>query len=660
MNDTFSRTIDVSAVMTLCAMLIVVSALVFMLELSRRRDRVASVDHGTRALLWAHVFYLIAAGGLELGNTTAFATSAVLVVIGTHCGLVAGYLGLRAVIERAGIARRWIWSAAAVSITQAALAVLSQNLALLFVSTSVANGFLALFFAIDIRRRARAADARPVWLLVLPFAAICAAYLFRLALVANQASESLLVISSIAIGFVFPVATLFWVFGAMALRNHRLALALDRSATRDALTGLENRAALERFKSRPLPGEGANTGRYFACLCIDLDRFKETNDSFGHAAGDAVLVETARRLSRKAMPGDRVFRIGGDEFVYWRECDDGEDHEAFIEALMADLSRPITYGKIALTVGVSIGVDLARQDAAPMNLIRRADIALNHSKERGRNRSTIYNVRLGASYDARLASLVSFRDALNREEIDAYFQPQINARTGEVTGCEALARWRHPERGILAPGEFLPLAEELGMLHLVDRRVLDLSVAAMTDWARAGTPVPRVSINVSKARLLEPSLLEDLRRRSAACPGVLAIEVLETVFVDDDRLLMWQVDTLRDIGIGIDIDDFGTGRASISAVLALRPDRIKIDRRFVMDIETSAAKRDLLISLVELCVRLNASPLIEGLETEAQIEIVRRMGSIDVQGFGVAYPMDRTDMTRWLADRTLAAEAVVE
>jgi diguanylate cyclase (GGDEF)-like protein len=657
-NDDFSRYIDVSVVMTLCALLILVSAVVLVLDMARRRSKKSGADPGTRALLWAHICYLVAAIGLEIGETAAFATSTTLVVFGTHCGLVAGYIGLRAVMEKTGLATLWIWMALGVAGAQAVLAAVTGSLALIFVTTSVINGVAGLFFALDIRRRARVVDARPVWLLVLPFTAIAIVYLFRLVLVVAGVSSSLLVVASIGIGLVFPMATVFWVFGAMSLRNHHLTRALDRFATRDALTGLENRTALERFKERLPALERRMDGRYAACLCVDLDRFKETNDSFGHGAGDVVLVETAQRLLRAARPGDKIFRIGGDEFVFWRECDAEDDLDGFIENLLAALQVPIAYGDIEVSVGASIGVDVTTEKTSPWDLIRRADIALNHSKDRGRNRSTAYTDTLGASYDARLADLKAFRDALDRDEIEAFFQPQINARTAAVSGCEALARWCHPERGVLGPGEFMPLAEELGVLHLVDRRILKLAVKAMTSWHDAGARMPQVSVNVSKARLLESSLLEDLRNSAAACPGKLSIEVLETVFVDDDRALMWQADCLREIGVGIEIDDFGTGRASISAVLTLRPDRIKIDRRFVTGIETSETKRDVLNSLIELCARLDAAPLIEGVENDAQVDIIRQFGAFDIQGYAVAKPMDTVAMADWLAqrqDRTAAS-----
>ncbi len=634
--------------MTLCAVLIVVSATVLLLDgVERRRRR---QDPATRVLLWAHVFYLLAAVGLELGSVAPFAVSASLVVVGTQCGLVAGYIGICSAVGED--APRWFWLRVAVIVAlgQATLAAVTQDLAITFVQSSVINGTLALVFALDIRKRATARHVRTTWLLVLPFAIISAVYFLRLALVGLGAPGHVVVIASIGIGLVFPMATVFWVFGAMSLRNFHLTRTLDQSATQDALTGLGNRVALERFKSRLPATERRGSGRYAACICIDLDHFKEVNDAYGHSAGDAVLVAIAERLTREARASDKIFRIGGDEFVLWRECDESDRLDIFLDDLLGKLCKPILYGRINVTIGASIGFDVSSKNNSPWDLIRRADIALYRSKDTGRNRVTRYTEDLGEAYDARLSALEAFRAALEEDQLEAFFQPQINAQTGALTGCEALARWRGPDGTVRNAAEFMPLAEELGLMQEVDRKILELAGEAVSAWAENGTPVPRISVNVSVARLLEPSLIEELSQWQADCPARLSLEVLETVFIDHDDNLAWQADGLRDIGVDLEIDDFGTGHASISAVLALQPARIKIDSIFVSEIEENSTRLGVLRSLVDLAHQLGAQPVIEGVEKDAQIETIRNLGPLEIQGFAVAHPMDFDTMTCWLTD----------
>jgi diguanylate cyclase (GGDEF)-like protein len=645
---TFDRLVDVSVVMTLCAVLICLSASVVILD--KFQQRTSEKDHGTCAILLAHAFYLLAAVGLELGRTASFSVSASLVVFGTHCGLVAGYIGTLSAIEERPPRWRWLQIAIAIALFQAATSVITQSLTLVFLVTSLINGTLAIWFSVDVFRRTRGEQGAPTWLLIVPFCGIAIGYYLRLALVLFGASSEVVVIASIGIGLVFPMATLFWVFGAMSLRNLHLNYRLDSSAKRDALTGLENRVALERFKAQLPHSERRSAGRYAACICIDLDHFKEINDTYGHAGGDAVLSEVAQRLMRLAHPLDKIFRIGGDEFVFWKECDREADLDAFLEILLRTLCEPVRYGTNNLAVGASIGLDTSNDHISPWDLIRRADIALYCSKETGRQKITRYSDQLGSVYDGRLRALEEFRTAIEKDQLAAYFQPQIDAHTGALTGCEALARWKHPNGTVLGPDAFIPLAEELGLMPQVDRRVLQLAVEAAHVWQQASTPVPRISVNVSAARLMEPGLFCELEQYTHSCPSKISIEILETVFVDNDNELGWQADKLRDLGVDIEVDDFGTGHASISAVLSLRPTRIKIARIFVSDAAQDPQQLDVLRSLVDLSKRMGSEVIIEGVETAEQLAAVQSLGPIEIQGYLIAKPMDVTSMSDWLTE----------
>lgn len=651
LETTFDRLVDVSVVMTLCAVLIVLSASVVILDKSGRREN--EKNYGTAAILCAHAFYLVAAVGLELGRTASFSISASLVVFGTHCGLVAGYIGIRSAIENKIAHWRWLQFSVVVALFLAIASVITQSMTLVFILTSVINGTLAIWFSVDIHRQTRREQGAPTWLLIVPFSAIAIGYYLRLSLVLLGASSEVVVAASIGVGLLFPMATLFWVFGAMSLRNLHLTHSLDRSAKRDALTGLENRFALERFKANLPVAERRADGRYAACICVDLDHFKEINDTYGHAGGDAVLSELAERLVRLAHPLDKIFRIGGDEFVFWKECVKGDDLDDFLEALLVTLCKPVRYGANDIAISVSIGVDTSISNSSPWDLIRRADIALYGSKDTGRKKITRYSDTLGAAYDRRLRALEEFRTALKEDQLIAYFQPQIDARTGELTGCEALARWKHPNGSVLGPDAFIAIAEELGVMPEVDRRVLQLAVAAANYWQKTSTPVPRISVNVSAARLMEPGLFDELKRCTNACASRISLEILETVFVDHHHEIDWQADNLRDLGVDIEVDDFGTGHASISAVLSLKPARIKIARTFVADIDRDPVRCDVLRSLIDLCKRMGSNVIVEGVETAEQLSVLKGLGSVEVQGYKIARPMDAMSMSEWLLSNHL-------
>ena len=415
-----------------------------------------------------------------------------------------------------------------------------------------------------------------------------------------------------------------------------------RAARRDALTGLGNRLLLEEIMAEARHADALAEGETILCLCIDMDRFKEVNDTYGHAAGDAVLKATADRIAAH-LDGDRDlgFRIGGDEFVVLRQMAADEDAERFAATLLGDLCTAVDYGAARLSIGASIGFATVDRSGPPLReAMRRADMALYRAKDQGRNRAVLYAPEIGARFDLHMRLLQDFRKAMETDQIFVEFQPQVSARTHEITGCETLARWLHPERGRIAPDVFIPLADEIGLLEALDRRVLDHALEAMAQWDAAGLHVPRVSVNVSAKRLFGGDLLNELRARPDLPGHRLAFEVLESAFIDrvDDHL-RWTIDGIQDLGIEIEIDDFGTGHASFASVFALRPDRLKLDRIFAQRLETDATRRMLTGSLIEMAHRLETRVIVEGVETLAQAEILRDLGAEDLQGYAFGRPM---------------------
>lgn len=416
----------------------------------------------------------------------------------------------------------------------------------------------------------------------------------------------------------------------------------SRAARRDALTGLGNRLLLEEIMSESRLSDALGTGETIICLCVDMDRFKEVNDTYGHAAGDAVLTATAARIAGM-IDGDRDlgFRIGGDEFVILRQMARDESAERYASALLAEICAPVDYGAARLSIGASIGFALVDRSGPPLReAMRRADMALYRAKDQGRNRAVAYAPEIGARFDTHMRLLKDFRRAMETDQIFVEFQPQVSATTREITGCETLARWLHPDRGRIAPDVFIPLAEEIGMLDALDRRVLDHALEALAGWDAAGLHVPRISVNVSAKRLFSGDLLAELAARRDLPGHRLAFEVLESAFIDRvDEQLRWTIDGLQDLGIEIEIDDFGTGHASFASVFALRPDRLKLDRIFAQRLETDPTRRMLTGSLIEMAHRLETRVIVEGVETLGQAEILRDLGAEDLQGYAFGRPM---------------------
>lgn len=647
---------DISQITTLAAVVLVFSAAMVIFDQSGRSE--GSKPFRSPPLLWAHVCFIIAAAGIELGTSLPLYLSTAIVITGALCGIVIGFIDLKATMLKQPPNWEWCKIAIGLGLAQALLVYLTGNLAATFVSSSLINASLAFYFLIMLQKSAQNSGFKAVWLLTLPFGAISLAYLARLTLIALDATAETVVLASVGIALVLPMAAMSWVFGAISLRNFHLTKDLDWSANRDPLTGLLNRASLERLTSRMPVRERRKSGRVTACICIDLDLFKEVNDTYGHEAGDTVLVAVADRLSECAKDDDKVFRIGGDEFVFWREDCDSESLNAFLADILARITAPILFGEITLRVGSSIGVHTSSATASPWDLIRCADIALYTSKEAGRNQITSYDDRLGKLHDDRLLALKEFRGAVENGQICVYFQPQLEVSTGRVSGCEALARWNHPTRGLLLPSDFMAYAVELDLLAEVDRQVLELAVSAHEAWQKCGFYIPRISVNVSASRLQNNALIFDLQERSDLPFEKLSFEVLETALIDEDPAIIWNVDSLREMGVGIEVDDFGTGHASLSSVLAIRPDRVKIDRSFVIGIEADEKKREFLEVLISLAKRVGASTTVEGVETDDHKRIVSELGATEFQGFAIARPMSADAMMKWLAERTTGTVAV--
>ncbi|MEQ1950077.1 bifunctional diguanylate cyclase/phosphodiesterase [Mesorhizobium sp. CN2-181] len=409
---------------------------------------------------------------------------------------------------------------------------------------------------------------------------------------------------------------------------------IEHNSLHDSLTGLPNRRYLDTELEK-LAASGSSKGRDIALLHIDLDRFKQINDTLGHSAGDAMLVHAAQVLRQNVRKDDFVARIGGDEFVVVCLVDPEDHHlDEIADRIIRQMRHPVVYQGHQCRFGVSIGIAVesaGRLDSG--QILINADIALYRAKSRGRSRHEFFTESLQAEIVRNKKVADDILGGLERNEFVAYYQPQFDAHTLEVAGVEALVRWAHPTEGLLTPDAFLSTAEELNVVSTIDRLVLEQTLANFERWNKTRQLVPRISVNVSARRLRDEELIESLRRLKIK-PGILSFELLESIFLDNtDEIVTWNVDRIKDFGIDIEIDDFGTGYASIVSLLKLQPRRLKIDRQLILPIVKSVRQRHLVESIIEIGKTLGIEVVAEGVETMEHARILKKLGCDKLQGY---------------------------
>ncbi|TCH99655.1 EAL domain-containing protein [Roseococcus sp. SYP-B2431] len=436
-------------------------------------------------------------------------------------------------------------------------------------------------------------------------------------------------------------------------------------ARHDALTGLPNRSMLgERLRDRcaqgrqdgrqpPRPG-GRRGEAAFALHILDLDRFKAVNDALGHEAGDRMLRDVAARLTEAVGPDHLVARLGGDEFAIL-QAEIGAAQEAAQLALRVQeaLERPFTVLGRSVQVAVSIGVALFPGDATSAEeLLRHADLAMSRAKSEGGKGYCFFDPAMDHAAREAMQLEADLRGALARGEFELRWQPQVCLSTGRIVGAEALLRWNHPERGLLAPGAFLGAAEETGLMTPITAWVLRAACRQGAAWARRPGGGVRVSANIS------PSLFRqaDVRGMVAAAleeaglaPATLDLELTERVPMDDLEKVAATLRELRELGVCLSIDDFGVGYSSLLYVKSFPVQRLKIDRSFVAELPGNAVDAAIVAGVVSLGRNLGMRVVAEGIETEAQLEAVRRLGCDEIQGFFVSHPITAAALERRLA-----------
>jgi diguanylate cyclase (GGDEF)-like protein len=413
---------------------------------------------------------------------------------------------------------------------------------------------------------------------------------------------------------------------------------LERRSTHDALTGLPNRVLFHRDVAGAIAADGAGGG---SVLLLDLDRFKEVNDTLGHHNGDRLLVEVADRLKARFGESETVARLGGDEFAVLVRRSDLADVIAAAETILAEFDSPFVVQGVTVQVEASVGISrYPAQGEDPDTLLRRADVAMYHAKG-GHTRYSVYEAARDPYSEARLALLSELRRAIERRELTVFYQAQAEATTGRVSSVEALVRWRHPQRGELPPDEFVGLAEHSEVIHALTSFVIETAVRQCAEWHAQGLPV-RVAVNLSARSLHNTSLADEVARvlgEHGLPASALELEITETSIEADPAGTDALVQRLHELGVGVAIDDFGTGYSAFSYLQRLPIDEIKIDRSFVMGMETDERKLQIVRSTIQLAHNLGVRVVAEGVETEAVQKRLARLGCDLVQGYVVSRAM---------------------
>ncbi|TPI20201.1 MULTISPECIES: EAL domain-containing protein [unclassified Mesorhizobium] len=428
-------------------------------------------------------------------------------------------------------------------------------------------------------------------------------------------------------------------------------------AVHDGLTGLHNRTFLTDHFDTLIKGAHRRRER-LAVIQLDLDRFKQINDTLGHAAGDYVLVVTAQRMRDSCRASDLCARLGGDEFVMiLNGAGTTEDIHALANRILDEINEPITFQGTTIMPGASAGIAVYPVDADnAQDLLVHADLALYSAKKLGGGNFSFFSEELRRELDYRKQLEQDIRTAIANKSFEVYFQPQVSLTSGKISGIEALVRWRHETRGMISPGEFIPVAEKCGFMPDIGRIVIGKAIEEAAEWDRAGIDFGRIAVNVSGTELREPdfdAFLFGTLERVGLAPQKLALEIVESVILDDEKTgIAAKLRHIRAAGVHLELDDFGTGYASLSHVNPNEIDRLKIDRRFVQNINENGDNSKIVRAITELARGLGISIVAEGAETEAELDSLMAIGCDQVQGYSIAFPMPQDKAREWLLARS--------
>ncbi len=427
-------------------------------------------------------------------------------------------------------------------------------------------------------------------------------------------------------------------------QRFKLEAETKRLAFYDALTDLPNRRLFYDRLGQAL-AQHRREGKPLAVMFVDLDDFKSINDTLGHDAGDVLLQHVARRFASVVRQGDTLARWGGDEFVLCVQLEQLEDVAEVAVKLLATLEHPFRIGGHTVQAQGSIGVDLLyKQPKNIEELVKHADIALYQAKASGKNTYQLFTAEMQRHLQVRLALEHDLREAVQHKTFTLDYQPRFDLQTRTVTSVEALIRWRHPERGAVAPGDFISLAEETGLILPIGEQVLAMAIRQAKSWQEVGSTW-HVAVNVSAKQLAHPNFVESVQNglgRYALDPHRLEIEITESAVMQDVDAAITKLDALRKIGVRVALDDFGTAYSSLTQLRRLPLDILKIDQAFVRDLTGAALDEvrgtEIVQTVIALGRSLGLTVVAEGVETQAQLELLQTLGCHEVQGYYLAFP----------------------
>jgi diguanylate cyclase (GGDEF)-like protein len=426
-------------------------------------------------------------------------------------------------------------------------------------------------------------------------------------------------------------------------------------ALHDSLTNLPNRVLFNDRCGVALRASH-RSGAEVAVLILDLDRFKDVNDTLGHQYGDELLLQVADRLCATLREADTVARLGGDEFAILLPISGWEDAQEVAERIGSSLQAPFTIRDVALDVEASIGMAIASAGEGVETLVRHADVAMYEAKGEHRPFAR-YEPSRDDNSRTRLALLGDLRRAITAGELILHYQPKISAATGAVTSVEALVRWQHPSRGLVMPDEFVPIAENTAIIHSLTSEVLRIALTQARRWADDGHPIP-IAVNISAHSLMNkafPTEIAHLLETYGVSPNLLTLELTESAIMSDPNGAVLILQSIDALGVALSVDDFGTGYSSMSYLKALPVQEIKVDRSFVIAMTSDSDNAVIVRSTIELGHNLGLRVVAEGVEDPATRDALIRDGCDYLQGYEICRPIPIEELNEWMAGRLVAA-----
>ena len=449
--------------------------------------------------------------------------------------------------------------------------------------------------------------------------------------------------------------------GALAIERKEARAQIARLAYYDVLTGLPNRTHLRDLISEAVAACPA--GKHVALAFLDVDNFKDVNDTLGHSAGDELLVQFAQCLRAQTRPADMLGRLGGDEFVIVLPDRDAAQASLVASRITEALAVPLRIGTRQAPMSASIGISMYPDNATDIDtLIQQADAAMYQAKRAGRSTYRFFSADMNRLAEQRLLHSAALRSAIANDELKLHYQPQIRTIDGGIHGVEALARWHDAVLGEVSPTKFIPLAEECGLIEQIGLWSIREACRQMAEWRKGGLDIPCVSVNLSPINFQNLNLaaaVAEILANHGLPPSVLMLEITEGVILNEHSVAIETMNALRDLGVGLSLDDFGTGYSSLSRLTHLPIRELKIDRSFMRDVENDSSARAIVTTVVRVGQSLQLTVVAEGVETDGQRKLLTELGCDVVQGFLYAPALSPPAFGRWLLDHSAERASVM-